>query len=54
MSFESARKLPTMTATPDIISALNSLDDFLAYRTFLASHEISVADWMLWGTIRGT
>ena len=51
--FALAKALPTITAVPDILGALDSLDDHLAYRTFLAGYEITVADWMIWGTIRG-
>ncbi|KAN0077172.1 tRNA synthetases class I (E and Q), catalytic domain containing protein [Tylopilus felleus] len=49
-----AKALPTITAVPDILSALDSLDDYLAYRTFLVGHKISAADWTLWGSIRAS
>ncbi|KAF8447835.1 tRNA synthetases class I, catalytic domain-containing protein [Boletus edulis BED1] len=49
-----AKALPTITVVPDILRALDSLDDYLAYRTFLAGYEISAADWTLWGAIRAS
>ncbi|KAG6333574.1 hypothetical protein ID866_5513 [Astraeus odoratus] len=50
--FALARTLPSMTGVSDIFTILDSLDDHLAYRTFLVSHDISGADWALWGSIR--
>lgn len=35
------------------MSALNSLDDYLAYRTYLVGHDITSADWMVWGALKG-
>ncbi|KAJ6624520.1 glutamate-tRNA ligase [Mycena sp. CBHHK59/15] len=51
--FALANSLPSVTAVPEIIAALDSLDDHLTYRTFLVGHEISAADWMLWGVMKG-
>ncbi|KAJ6525755.1 glutamate-tRNA ligase [Mycena capillaripes] len=51
--FALAKTLATITAVPDIIAALDSLDDHLTYRTFLVGHEITAADWMLWGAMKG-
>ncbi|KAF7363728.1 putative glutamate--tRNA ligase, cytoplasmic [Mycena sanguinolenta] len=52
--FALAKNLATVTAVPQIITHLNTLDDHLAYRTFLVGHEITAADWMLWGTMKGS
>ncbi|KAJ7510169.1 glutamate-tRNA ligase [Mycena galericulata] len=52
--FALAKTLPTVTAVPDIVAALDSLDDHFTYRTFLVGHEITAADWMLWGAIKGS
>lgn len=35
------------------MSALNSLDDYLAFRTYLVGHDITAADWMVWGALKG-
>ncbi|KAJ6453488.1 glutamate-tRNA ligase [Mycena vitilis] len=51
--FALAKTLATTTAVPDIIAALDSLDDHLTYRTFLVGNEITTADWMLWGGMKG-
>jgi glutamyl-tRNA synthetase len=45
--------LATATTFSDIVPSLDSLDDHLAFRTFLVEHEISGADWVLWGTLKG-
>ncbi|KAI0080539.1 glutamate-tRNA ligase [Panus rudis PR-1116 ss-1] len=52
--FELAKTLPKLTAVPDIIAALDSLDDHLAFRTFLVGHDLSAADFALWGAIKGS
>ena len=36
-----------------MVSALDSLDDYLCFRTFLVGHSITAVDWMLWGTLKG-
>ncbi|KAK7037996.1 putative glutamate--tRNA ligase, cytoplasmic [Favolaschia claudopus] len=51
--FALAKSLSTTTAVPQIIAALDSLDDHLTYRTLLVGHEITAADWMLWGAMKG-
>ena len=38
---------------PQIIASLDSLDDHLAYRTFLIGHDITAADWIVWGVLKG-
>lgn len=43
----------TLAGFPEIVAALDSLDDHLAYRTYLISHEPSVADWTVWGALKG-
>ncbi|KAG9318600.1 glutamate-tRNA ligase [Chiua virens] len=52
--FALAKTLATITGVPDILNILDSLDDHLAYHTFLADNEITGADWILWGTIRAS
>ncbi|KAF5373623.1 hypothetical protein D9758_000784 [Tetrapyrgos nigripes] len=47
-----SKTLPTASALPDIMSALESLDDHLAWRTYLIGHEITVADWVVWGAMK--
>ena len=51
--FALAKTLPTVTSFPEIIAALDSLDDHLAFRTYLIGHDITVADWVLWGSLKG-
>ncbi|KAI0273408.1 glutamate-tRNA ligase [Gloeopeniophorella convolvens] len=51
--FALAKSLATTTAIPQIIASLDSLDDHLAYRTFLVGHDITAADWMVWGVLKG-
>jgi len=51
--FALAKNLPTLTAVPDILAALDSLDNHLAYRTFLVGHDITAADFIIWGSIKG-
>ncbi|OSX65375.1 hypothetical protein POSPLADRAFT_1054129 [Postia placenta MAD-698-R-SB12] len=52
--FALAKSLPTVTAFPEIVAALNSLDDHLAFRTFLVGHDISAADFIVWGALKGS
>ncbi|CAK5277313.1 unnamed protein product [Mycena citricolor] len=49
-----AKNLASMSAVADLLTALNSIDDHLTYRTFLIGHEITTADWLLWGSIKGS
>jgi glutamyl-tRNA synthetase len=51
--FALAASLPKLTVFPEIVTALDSLDDYLAYRTFLVGHDITGVDWALWGAIKG-
>ena len=51
--FALAKSLPTATAFPEITAALDSLDDHLAYRTFLVGHEVTAADLIVWGALKG-
>ena len=52
--FALAKSLPTITAIPDITAALDSLDDHLGFRTYLVGHDITAADFIVWGTLKGT
>ncbi|TFK42481.1 glutamate-tRNA ligase [Crucibulum laeve] len=51
--FALAKSLRTATAFPDIVASLDSLDDHLSLRTFLVGHEITGADWIVWGSLKG-
>ncbi|PFH54261.1 hypothetical protein AMATHDRAFT_186121 [Amanita thiersii Skay4041] len=50
--FTLATSLRSVTAFNEIVAALDSLDDHLAFRTFLIGHNLSAADWMIWGTLK--
>ncbi|TBU35547.1 glutamate-tRNA ligase [Dichomitus squalens] len=52
--FALAKSLPTVTAFPEITAALDSLDDHLAYRAFLVGHDITAADFIVWGALKGS
>ena len=51
--FALAESLPKLSTFTDIVSTLDSLDDYLALRTFLVGHEITAADWVIWGALKG-
>ncbi|KAF7970233.1 hypothetical protein HWV62_24776 [Athelia sp. TMB] len=51
--FALAKTLPHVSSLPEIIVALDSLDDHLTFRTYLIGHEITAADWILWGSLKG-
>ncbi|KAF9520611.1 hypothetical protein BS47DRAFT_1481361 [Hydnum rufescens UP504] len=38
----------------EITAALDSLDDHLAYRTFLVGHVLSLADWAVWSALKSS
>jgi glutathione S-transferase len=48
-----ANALGKTTVVPEIIASLDSLDDHLAYRTFLVGNDITAADFLVWGAIKG-
>lgn len=48
-----AKSLRTLAAFPEIVAALDSLDNHLAYRTYLVGHEPSAADFAVWGSLKG-
>lgn len=48
-----AKAIKTATLLHEINTALNLLDNHLAYHSFLVDHEISASDWAIWGAIRG-
>ncbi|KAH9950240.1 glutamate-tRNA ligase [Amylocystis lapponica] len=52
--FTLAKTLPSLTAFPEITAALDSLDDHLAFRTVLVGHDITSADWIVWGALKGS
>ncbi|KAK7467382.1 glutamate--tRNA ligase [Stygiomarasmius scandens] len=47
-----SKTLPTASALPDINAALESLDNHLAWRTYLVGHDITAADWVVWGAMK--
>ncbi|TFY55086.1 hypothetical protein EVG20_g9451 [Dentipellis fragilis] len=51
--FALAKSLVSSSAVPDIQASLNSLDDYLTYRTFLVGHDVTAADFIVWGALRG-
>jgi len=51
--FVLASSLSKLTAFPEIVAALDSLDDYLAFRTFLVGHDITATDWIIWGAMKG-
>ena len=51
--FALAKSLTSVTAVPQVLAALDSLDDHLAWRTFLISHELTSSDLIVWGSIKG-
>jgi len=36
-----------------VVAGLDSLDDHLAFRTFLVGHNITTADLAVWGAVKG-
>ncbi|KAF9469253.1 glutamate-tRNA ligase [Collybia nuda] len=52
--FALAKTLQTVAAFPETVAALDSLDDYLSFRTFLVGHEITAADWIVWGALKGS
>ncbi|KAJ7494769.1 glutamyl-tRNA synthetase [Mycena galericulata] len=50
---EMASALSATSDVHQIIRMLGELDHHLAYRTFLVAHEISEADYILWGCMKG-
>jgi glutamyl-tRNA synthetase len=52
--FDQAKILRNISSFPDIVAILDALDDYLAFRTFLVGRVISAADWILWGSLKGS
>ncbi|TFK30031.1 glutamate-tRNA ligase [Coprinopsis marcescibilis] len=48
-----AKNLRTLPGFPEIVAALDSLDNHLTYRTYLIGHEPSPSDWTVWGALKG-
>lgn len=46
--------MQSTTVVPEIIAALDTLDDHLAWRTYLVGHSVTPADWIVWGAIKAT
>ncbi|KZP21171.1 glutamate-tRNA ligase [Athelia psychrophila] len=51
--FALAKTLPNVSSFPEIVVALDSLDDHLTLRTYLIGHDITAADFILWGSLKG-
>ncbi|KIY73190.1 glutamate-tRNA ligase [Cylindrobasidium torrendii FP15055 ss-10] len=51
--FSVAKELSETVAVPQITAALDSLDDRLAWRTYLVSHQLTAADIAVWGAVKG-
>lgn len=51
--FAMAKALASVTTFSEIVTILDSLDDHLAFRTYLVGHDITAADWIVWGAIKG-
>ncbi|KAI0060129.1 glutamyl-tRNA synthetase [Artomyces pyxidatus] len=49
-----AKTLKNPTTLDQTIAALDFLDDHLTFRTFLVGHDITLADWVVWGAIKGS
>ncbi|KAL5519726.1 hypothetical protein ACEPAG_1386 [Sanghuangporus baumii] len=49
-----AKSLSTTKDFNTLVAALDTLDDRLALRTFLDGNELTVADWLVWGAIKGS
>ncbi|KAG8868882.1 hypothetical protein FRB97_001820, partial [Tulasnella sp. 331] len=47
-----AKNLTHVTVYSEVVSALDSLDDHAAYRTFLVGHTITSADFAVWGALK--
>ncbi|KAG6844928.1 hypothetical protein H0H87_002412 [Tephrocybe sp. NHM501043] len=52
--FTLAKSFRTITAHPELVAALDSLDNILAFRTFLVGHSMTSADWIVWGALKGS
>jgi len=48
-----AKTLSGKLAFAEVTASLDSLDDHLAYRTFLVGHTLTAADAAVWGSLRG-
>ncbi|KIJ27826.1 hypothetical protein M422DRAFT_54856 [Sphaerobolus stellatus SS14] len=49
-----AERLPTITAFSELVAAFDSLDDHIVLRTFLIGHDLSLADWAVWGALKSS
>ncbi|KAI5118016.1 hypothetical protein M0805_003453 [Coniferiporia weirii] len=49
-----AKSLPTTKDFAAVTSSLDALDDRLTLRTFLDGRELTVVDWLVWGSIKGS
>lgn len=49
-----AKSLPTVKDFVTLTNTLDALDDRLALRTFLDDRNLTVVDWLVWGSIRGS
>jgi glutamyl-tRNA synthetase len=49
-----ADSLSTTSSFPDLVAALDALDDQLTLRTFLVGRSLSEADFAIWGVIKAS
>ena len=47
-----AETLPAITSFPELVAVLDSLDDHITLRTFIIGHDVTVADWGVWGSLK--
>lgn len=52
--FDLAASLPSKTAFADLAPAIDTIDDHLAYRTFIVGHALTAADWAVWGALKAS
>lgn len=51
--FELAKKVPNITVFHELTDILESLDDHLAFRAFLVGYDVTAADIIVWGALKG-
>ncbi|KAF8590002.1 glutamate-tRNA ligase [Ramaria rubella] len=49
-----ASTLPSITAFPELVTALDSLDEHITFRTFLIGNDVTAADWAVWGALKSS
>ncbi|KAG8735795.1 hypothetical protein FRC12_017912, partial [Ceratobasidium sp. 428] len=49
-----AAALPSKTAFTELAPAIDTIDDHLAYRTFIVGHALTAVDWAVWGALKAS